>query len=161
MWLNSRCVAIKKFLAGMCSECCTNNSALAYVLELEHKTLWVQAIGVWTTRDIQAYVRDFRAIVQPIMQSPWALVLDARQWQTSPKEIFSGVTDNSIWCVQHQLAHVIALLPANHVTGWQFLKATAIDMPESLVRQRVDSTEQARHNLVVAGYLQPEKIGAV
>lgn len=138
-----------------------NHSASAYVLELEHKTLWVQAIGVWTTRDIQAYIRDFRAIVQPIMQSPWALVLDARQWQTSPKEIFAGVTDNSIWCVQHQLAHVIALLPANHVTGWQFLKATAIDMPEDLVRQRVDTPEQARQNLVVAGYLQSEHVSAV
>ncbi|MFN6264468.1 MAG: hypothetical protein ACK4XG_16780 [Chromatiaceae bacterium] len=125
----------------------------AYELYLEQQTLWVRAIGVWTSRDIKEYIEDFRDIVQPIINRPWALVLDVRDWQTSPKEIFAGVTDNSNWCVQHRLAHVIALLPADHVIGWQFLKATAIEMPETLVRQRTDTTDEARRNLVAAGFL--------
>jgi hypothetical protein len=125
----------------------------AYVLRLEQRTLWVKAIGVWTSRDISEYIRDFRTTVQPVIGAPWALVLDVRQWQTSPKEIFAGVTDNSIWCVKHHLTHVIALLPADHVIGWQFLKATSIDMPETLVRQRADSEQEARDNLIAAGYL--------
>jgi hypothetical protein len=48
---------------------------------------------------------------------------------------------------------VIALLPADHVIGWQFLKATSIDMPETLVRQRAGSEQEARDNLIAAGYL--------
>ena len=125
----------------------------AYELYLEQQTLWVRAIGVWTSRDINEYIRDFRDIVQPIINRPWALVLDVRDWQTSPQEIFAGVTDNSNWCVQHRLAHVIALLPADHVIGWQFLKATAIEMPDALVRQRADNADEARRNLVAAGFL--------
>lgn len=128
-------------------------NAPAYMLHLEQQTLWVRAIGVWTSRDIREYIRDFRMTVQPLIDKPWALVLDVREWQTSPKEIFAGVTDNSVWCVQHQLAHVIALLPADHVIGWQFLKATAVEMPESLVRQRADSEQQARENLIAAGFI--------
>ncbi|ALZ76153.1 hypothetical protein [Rheinheimera sp. F8] len=126
----------------------------AYELCLEQQTLWVRAIGVWTSRDIREYIGDFRDIVQPIIDRPWALVLDVRDWQTSPKEIFAGVTDNSNWCVQHGLAHVIALLPADHVIGWQFLKATAIEMPDALVRQRADTADEARRNLFAAGFLE-------
>ncbi len=129
------------------------NAQPAYRLKLEQRTLWVRAIGVWTVRDIADYIADFRATVQPILGQPWALVLDVREWQTSPKEIFAGVADNSTWCVQHQLAHVVALLPADHVIGWQFLKATAVEMPPSLVRQRADSEQEARNNLVSAGFL--------
>jgi hypothetical protein len=128
-----------------------------YDLMLEDRTLWVRAIGVWTVRDIEEYIRDFRATVNSLINAPWALVLDARQWQTSPKDIFAGVTDNSNWCVRNNLAHVIALLPQDHVIGWQFLKATAVEMPESLVRQRASSDEEARQLLLAAGFIREKQ----
>jgi len=127
----------------------------AFELELEDQTLWVRAFGVWTLRDVDDYVRAFRQLVAPVIGKPWALVLDVRQWQTSPAEIFAAALDNSEWCLAHQLAHVIALVPADHLVGWQFVKATSVDVPGPLVRQRAGSDEEARQNLLVAGFIQP------
>lgn len=127
----------------------------AFELLLEDQTLWVRALGVWTLRDVDDYVRAFRELVAPIIVKPWALVLDVRQWQASPAEIFASALDNSEWCLAHQLAHVIALVPADHLVGWQFVKATSVDVPGPLVRQRAGSDEEARQNLLVAGFIQP------
>jgi hypothetical protein len=128
----------------------------AFELVLEDQTLWVRAIGVWTIRDVEEYVRAFRELVAPVISKPWALVLDVRQWQASPAEIFAAALENSEWCLAHQLAHVIALVPADHLVGWQFVKATSVDVPGSLVRQRAGSDEEARQNLLVAGFIQPQ-----
>ncbi|WP_348733445.1 hypothetical protein [Rheinheimera texasensis] len=133
----------------------------AFELELEDQTLWVRALGVWTLRDVDDYVRAFRELVAPLIGKPWALVLDVRQWQTSPAEIFAAALDNSAWCLAHQLAHVIALVPADHLVGWQFVKATSVDVPGPLVRQRAGSDEEARQNLLVAGFIQPAKPAAI
>lgn len=127
----------------------------AFALVLEDQTLWVRAIGVWTVRDVEEYVRAFRELVAPVIQQPWALVLDVRQWQTSPAEIFAAALDNSEWCIAHQLAHVIALVPEDHLVGWQFVKATSVDLPGHLVRQRAASELEARKSLTVAGFIQP------
>lgn len=133
----------------------------AFELELEDQTLWVRALGVWTLRDVDDYVRAFRELVAPLIGKPWALVLDVRQWQTSPAEIFAAALDNSEWCLAHQLAHVIALVPADHLVGWQFVKATSVDVPGPLVRQRAGSDEEARQNLLLAGFIQPAKPQAI
>ncbi len=133
----------------------------AFELELEDQTLWVHALGVWTLRDVDDYVRAFRELVAPLIGKPWALVLDVRQWQTSPAEIFAAALDNSEWCLAHQLAHVIALVPADHLVGWQFVKATSVDVPGPLVRQRAGSDEEARQNLLLAGFIQPAKPQAI
>lgn len=133
----------------------------AFELLLEDQTLWVRALGVWTLRDVDDYVRAFRELVAPIIGKPWALVLDVRQWQASPAEIFAAALDNSEWCLAHQLAHVIALVPADHLVGWQFVKATSVDVPGPLVRQRAGNDEEARQNLLVAGFIQPAKPAAI
>ncbi len=46
------------------------NMKHCYDLTLEERTLWVRAIGVWTARDIDDYIRDFRATVNPIISGP-------------------------------------------------------------------------------------------
>lgn len=126
----------------------------AFELVLEDQTLWVRAFGVWTVRDVDEYVRAFRELVAPVIQQPWALVLDVRQWQTSPAEIFTAALDNSEWCIAHQLAHVIALVPDDHLVGWQFIKATSVDLPGHLVRQRAASDSEARQSLLAAGFIR-------
>lgn len=124
-----------------------------YELTLKDRTYWVKAIGVWTLRDVEEYIRDFRSQVNPIIGASWGLVLDVRDWQASPLDVIAGITDNSNWCVRNHLMFVVALLPKDHVSGWQFLKATAVDLPEGFVKHRVDSEEEARKLLQDAGYL--------
>lgn len=126
---------------------------LAFEIVLEHQTLWVRALGVWTSRDVDEYVRVFRETVRPVIDNPWAVVLDVRQWQTSPAEIFSAARDNSQWCIEHRLACVIALVPNDSLVGWQFVKATSVEVPDYLIRQRVETDQQARESLIAAGFL--------
>lgn len=125
----------------------------AFEIELIHQTLWVRAIGIWTSRDVEEYVRAFRELVTPVIDKPWAVVLDARQWQPSPSEIYEAARDNSQWSIEHQLAHVIALVPADHLVGWQFVKVTSVEVPDYLVRQRVDTDQEAIASLIAAGFL--------
>ena len=125
-----------------------------YEISLHDKTLWVRAIGVWTVRDLEDYIKDFRTTANSLIRGPWALVLDARRWETSPNDIFAGILDNSNWCIRNNLAHVVALLPQDHVIGWQFVKATSVEVPESLVKQRANTDEEARAMLIAAGFLQ-------
>lgn len=133
----------------------SNNAA--FELVLEDQTLWVRAFGVWTIRDVEEYVKAFRKTVQPVIDKPWAVVLDVRQWQTSPAEIFVAAQDNSQWCVEHRLAHAVALVPSDSLIGWQFVKSTSVDVPAYLVRQRVDTDEEARNNLIAAGFLKARR----
>ncbi len=130
------------------------NMKICYELTLEDRTLWVRAIGVWTARDIEEYIRDFRAKVNPLISLPWALVLDVRAWQTSPQDILAGALDNTRWCVRNNLVHVVALVPKDHIIGWQFLKATSVEMPELMVRQRAENEEEARNFLRAAGFVK-------
>lgn len=130
------------------------NMKHCYDLTLEDRTLWVRAIGVWTVRDIDDYIRDFRATVNPVISGPWACVLDVRAWQTSPQDILAGTMDNTLWCVRNNLVHVVALVPKDHIIGWQFLKATSVEMPEHLVRQRAQNEDEARQLLIDAGFIK-------
>ena len=129
------------------------NTKQCYELTLEAKTFWVRAMGVWTLRDAQEYIRDFRSTVNPIIGGPWALVLDVRDWQASPLDVVACITDNSNWCMRNNLMFAIALMPKDHVSGWQYLKATAVDLPEGFIRHRVEQVEAARDLLTTAGYL--------
>ncbi|WP_213995659.1 hypothetical protein [Arsukibacterium sp.] len=126
----------------------------AFSLNLEQRVLWVRADGIWNARTAKDYVQEFRQLVQPIMARPWAVVLDIRNWQLSPADVFSLLKDNTYWCFQHNLSHVQTIYADNAVVMWQFVKATEVsNRPVNLISQTADSEDTARSVAQAAGFL--------
>jgi hypothetical protein len=128
-------------------------SKKAFSLNLEHRVLWVRADGVWNERTAHDYVTEFRQLVQPIINEPWAVVLDIRHWQLCPAEVFTILTDNTRWCLEHNLRHVETIYADNAVVMWQFLKATDAVKPDNLVSRVATDEMAARQSLQAAGFL--------
>ena len=128
--------------------------AKAYQLQLMGSVLWIQVFGVSTLLSTEEYIRDFRALVLPVLSEPWAIVMDIRQWQASPSQSLDLLKQNSVWAFTHNLHHVELLLPADEMLTWQYLKATEVDKPHYLTRHIADDEETARISLQAAGYLK-------
>lgn len=124
-----------------------------YLLKLEQKVLWVRATGLWTSSHAEQYVKEFRQLVQPIINEPWALVLDMRQWEICPSDVLIRCVENTQWCYAHQLAHVETIYADNTMVLWQFAKATAAVKPHHLVSVAAVDEQAARDSLLRAGFL--------
>ncbi|MDP4944130.1 MAG: hypothetical protein NWQ48_01330, partial [Alishewanella sp.] len=92
----------------------------AFSLRLEQRVLWVTANGFWTKAIAQQYVREMRSLILPISAKPWAVVLDIRQWEISPAEVFSLLNENTAWCFANNLKHVETIGADNTMVMWQF-----------------------------------------
>ncbi len=126
----------------------------AYQIQQMDHVLWVQVFGVSSLLGTEEYVRDFRALITPVITKPWAIVLDIRLWQASPAQSLQLLKQNSEWAIANNLHHVELLLPADEMLTWQYLKATEVEKPEYLTRHIAESEESARLNLQAAGYLK-------
>jgi hypothetical protein len=127
----------------------------AYQLTLEKRTVWVKATGIVTVRSAGDYQRDLKQLVQPLLGSPWALVMDVRSWQPSPLAVIDILKEVSLWCFANQLKFVVVLQPDDALLAWQYLKATDVTKPADLIRHLVADDQQARQVLSAADFLQP------
>jgi len=125
----------------------------SYRIEINDRVLWVTALGVTTLRDTEEYVEEFRRTVQPLLGAPWACVLDMRGWLPSPSETFALYRDNSLWCFARQLSYVVVILPLEPVQAWQYIKATDVPRPDTVITERAADENQARSVLRALGYL--------
>lgn len=127
----------------------------AYQLTLENRTVWVKANGIVTVRSAGDYQRDLKQLVQPLLGSPWALVMDVRSWRPSPLAVIDILKELTLWCFANQLKCVVVLQPDDALMAWQYLKATDVTKPADLIRHLAADDQQARQQLTMAGFLQP------
>lgn len=125
----------------------------SYQLELNSKVLFVKAFGITTMRDVNDYVRDFRELVRPIIHKPWACVLDMRSWQPSPAEQFAVLRDNTTWCMHHNLALSVILLPSDPLLAWQFIQTTNVAKPDNFRSVKAVDDEDVMEILQQEGFL--------
>lgn len=126
----------------------------AYQLQLMDQVLWVRAFGVSSVLGTEEYIRDFRALASSVLNQPWAVVLDIRQWQASPAQSLDLLRQNSEWAFAQNLHHVELLLPGDEMLTWQYLKATEVEKPTYLTKHIAEDEESARLYLQAAGYLK-------
>jgi hypothetical protein len=126
----------------------------AYQLQLLDQVLWVRAFGVSSVLGTEEYIRDFRALASSVLNQPWAVVLDIRQWQASPAQSLDLLRQNSEWAFAQNLHHVELLLPGDEMLTWQYLKATEVEKPTYLTKHIAEDEESARLYLQAAGYLK-------
>ncbi|MCC5851661.1 MAG: hypothetical protein JJU30_02445 [Alkalimonas sp.] len=124
-----------------------------FQLKREGKVIWLTAFGTWTSRTVEDYIRQLRTQVATLHDQPWAMVMDGRQWQACPADVFEALRNNSSWCFEHRLSHGVVLLPENALLRWQFMQATKVEKPANYHRNLVDSLEEARALMLQTGFL--------
>ena len=124
-----------------------------FALDLTDKVLTVRAYGVWTYADAKEYVQKMRQLAAPLLDAQWAIVLDAREWQMSPAEVFSLLSDNTLWCYQRNLKCAVTMLPDDKLLQWQFVKSTETTRPADFVSHVAADDAAAQSILRAAGYL--------
>ncbi|MCH8538010.1 MAG: hypothetical protein LAT66_09595 [Alkalimonas sp.] len=124
-----------------------------FQIVVEERVIWVKAMGTWTSLTVTDYVTELRAQVQRLIQNPWAIVLDAREWQACPADVFAQLQAKTDWCLQHQLKFGVVLLPEQPLLCWQFAKATEGERPEGYQKVVVADEAEARSVLKQAGFI--------
>lgn len=128
-----------------------------FQIAVEDRVIWVKATGTWTSLTVADYVTELREHALKLQPDPWAIVLDARDWQACPADVFAKLQDNTDWCLQRQLQLGVVLLPEQPLLRWQFAKATEGERPEYYEKQVVADEASARKVLLQAGYLDVEQ----
>ena len=123
-----------------------------FKLELQQRVLILTANGVWTLADAKDYVRQLRAMVQPIISQPWAIIMDAAAWQMSPADVFALLQDNTRWCFNNNLMQAVTILPDDQLLKWQFSKVTATEKPKGFISQTAGDIAAARKLVQAAGF---------
>ncbi|MDP4529813.1 hypothetical protein Q3O59_12350 [Alkalimonas delamerensis] len=123
-----------------------------FQLKREARVIWLTAIGTWSSRTVEDYIRQLRALVATLNGQPWAMVLDGREWQACPADVFETLRENSSWCFEHRLSHGVVLLPEDALLRWQFMQATKVEKPAHYHRNLVDSLEEARALMSQTGF---------
>lgn len=124
----------------------------AFKLELQQRVLILTANGVWTLTDAKDYVRQLRAMVQPIISKPWAIIMDTAAWQMSPADVFALLQDNTRWCFNNNLMQAVTILPDDQLLKWQFSKVTATEKPKGFISQTAGNIAAARKLVQAAGF---------
>lgn len=127
----------------------------AYQIRLESRTVWVKPKGIITVLSAKDYQHDLQQLAQPLIGTPWAMVMDLTNWKPSPLPVVEVLKQITLWCFANQLTHVALLQPDDPLLTWQYLKATDVEKPADLVRFQVSTELEARQQLVNAGFLQP------
>lgn len=126
--------------------------SIRYQLELKSQVLFVKAFGITTVRDVTDYISDFRRLVRPIFNKPWACVLDMRSWQPSPADQFAALRDNTMWCMHHNLALSVILLPQDPLLAWQFIQTTNVTKPDNFLSIRAGDDDEVLEILQREGF---------
>lgn len=124
-----------------------------YQLALEQRTLILRAEGVSTLLSATDLARDYQQLVAPLLDNKWGLLLDLRQWQPSPQQVFAVLRQIVSWSFAHNLRQVDVIQPNDPVLLWQYLKSTDVERPEDVIRTIHDDETAARLSLQAAGYL--------
>jgi hypothetical protein len=124
-----------------------------YQLALEQRTLILRAEGVSTLLSATDLARDYQQLVAPLLDNKWGSLLDLRQWQPSPQQVFAVLRQIVSWSFAHNLRQVDVIQPNDPVLLWQYLKSTDVERPEDVIRTIHDDETAARLSLQAAGYL--------
>ncbi|MDP4537119.1 hypothetical protein Q3O60_13055 [Alkalimonas collagenimarina] len=125
-----------------------------FQIEVEDRVIWVKANGTWTSLTVADYIADIRTKANALAGKPWAIVLDARDWQACPADVFTQLQENTHWCLQRQLRLGVVLLPEQPLLRWQFAKATEGERPEHYQKHVVEDEAAARLIIQQAGYFK-------
>ena len=93
----------------------------AFKVDLPNAVIYEKIHGVWQAKTARSYHEDFVKEVEPLIDAPWAKLVDLTNWKTSYPEVIDIIGDHLAWCADNQLALSVNVLN-NPSTLRQLLK---------------------------------------
>ena len=71
-----------------------------YTFEVEEsaRLLLVKVYGVWRVATAENYAKDFKEEVKPLIEKPWAKLIDLTNWKTAYPEVVTLIGQHNVWC---------------------------------------------------------------
>ena len=86
--------------------------SLNYVFDVDEKNriIYEKIHGIWQAKTAQDYHEDFKAAVEPLLDQPWAKLVDLSGWKTSYPAVIGIIGKHLKWCREHNLALSVNVL---------------------------------------------------
>lgn len=97
--------------------------SLEYDIDVDetNNIVYEKIFGVWRPKTAESYKADFEEEVQPIIDRPWAKLIDLSNWKTSYPEVIDIVGRHLGWCRKHNMQWSVNVIN-NAVTYNQLLR---------------------------------------
>ncbi|MDH4158394.1 MAG: hypothetical protein OEW00_14080 [candidate division Zixibacteria bacterium] len=96
----------------------------SFDLDEKHSVIYEKIYGIWRETTARNYHEDFVKEVTPIIDRPWAKLIDLSNWKTSSPEVIEIVGEHLAWCVEHNMVASINIIN-NPVTYGQLMRMFA------------------------------------
>ncbi|MBD3258875.1 hypothetical protein GF377_10610 [candidate division GN15 bacterium] len=83
-----------------------NRWSLEYSFDVEPKSrvVYEKIYGIWRKETAEHYHEDFREAVSPLIDRPWAKLVDLSHWKTSFPDMVRVIARHLRWCRQNNMA---------------------------------------------------------
>jgi hypothetical protein len=96
----------------------------SFEVDVKNSVIYEKIYGIWREHTARSYHEDFVREVTPIINRPWAKLIDLTNWKTSSAEVIDIVGDHLAWCIEHNMVASINIIN-NPVTYGQLMRMFA------------------------------------
>lgn len=82
----------------------------SFDLDVKHAVIYVKIHGIWKPTTAESYHEDFKEEIVPILEQPWAKLIDLSNWKTSYPGVIEVIGKHMEWCRKHNLAMALYVL---------------------------------------------------
>ena len=95
--------------------------SLEYTIDVdtENAVVYVKIYGQWTAETAQRYHEEFKRDVQPLLDKPWAKLVDLTSWKTSRNEVTNVIGRHMAWLKANNVA--LSIYVINNVSTFRQL----------------------------------------
>lgn len=86
--------------------------SLEYSFDVDRKNavIYVKIHGIWKPATAESYHEDFKVEIKPIIDRPWAKLIDLSNWRTSYPGVIDIIGKHMEWCRKRNLAYALYVL---------------------------------------------------
>jgi hypothetical protein len=79
-------------------------------VDAQNRIVYEKIFGVWKVHTAEAYVRDFEQEVEPVLDRPWAKLVDLSNWKAGYPEIVAIIGRHLAWCRKHNMVWSVNII---------------------------------------------------
>ena len=93
----------------------------SFDVDMENRVIYEKIYGVWRESTAKSYFDDFKKEVTPLLDKPWAKLIDLSNWKTSSPEVIEIIGEHLEWCRKNKMVASINIIN-NPVTYGQLMR---------------------------------------
>ena len=73
----------------------------SFNLDKKNRIIYAKVHGIWKGETARSYHEDFKVEVAPILNKPWAKLIDLSNWKTSFPDVVDVIGEHMEWSRRH------------------------------------------------------------